>query len=112
MPYYTTETDANHDLRKVVKFPIRFKDSTGRKTIPTKSMIEACQKDKKAIIKTIPDNKLREPAKNSGSFNPNKKTSITTTYNRDELVSEYTKRMANVICLVVMHLFLKIMFHI
>ena len=42
-PYFSTETDVNHNLRKVVKFPIRFKDALGRKTIPTQAMLDSCQ---------------------------------------------------------------------
>ena len=61
-------------------------------------MLECCQKERKAIIKTIPDDKLKDAAKNFGTTNPKKWTSSTTTYNRDELVSEFTKRRTNGKC--------------
>lgn len=97
-PFYAVETDANHNLRKVVKFPLRFKNSSGKKTEPTDEMLDSCKKEKKAIIKKIPDDKLRAAAKNAGSKNPKKRTSSSSTYDRNELVSEHTKRRANGKC--------------
>lgn len=98
-PYFTaTEPDVNNDLREVVKFPIKFKDSTGRKTIPTKEMLESCKKEKKTIVKKIPDDKLKKAAKNAGKKNPKKTTATTTVIERDPAVTEHTKRRANGKC--------------
>ena len=97
-PFFAKETDINNDLRKVVKFPLKFKDSKGRKAIPTKKMVESCKKAHKVIINKIEDNKLKEAAKNAGTSEPNSITSNTTTYKRNELVSEYTKRRAKGFC--------------
>lgn len=97
-PFIAVEPDANNDLRKVVKFPIKFKNSSGKKVVPTSEMLESVKKEKKIIISRMPDDKLKAAAKNSGAKNPKKRTTSTTTYDRNELVSEHTKRRAKGKC--------------
>ncbi len=97
-PFTAIEPGADNNLREVVKFPIKFKDSNGKKVTPTEEMLESVKKEKQTIINKIPDDKLKEAAKNAGSKHPKKSSSSNTTYERDELVSSHTKRRAKGKC--------------
>lgn len=97
-PSYDTEADVNNNSRRVVKFPLKFKYSTGRKVIPTLKMVESCKKARKKIINHYSDDQLRSAAKNAGSIKPKISMTNTTTYKRSDAVSEHTKRRAKGYC--------------
>lgn len=95
-PYFEDELDDNYEIRKVIKFPLKI--VKGEIVVPTKEMIEKCKEEKLKKIQKLSDKELNTAAKNAGSKNPKKRNVNTTTYDRDEVVVENTKRRANGIC--------------
>ena len=61
-------------------------------------MLSKSKEEKKREIKKISDEKLEKAAKSAGSTNPKQRSTNTTTYDRDEVIVERTKRRANGIC--------------
>ena len=95
-PYYANELDSKYKTRKVVKFPIKI--DSGIKVTPSDDMLAKCIEKKKKEIKKLSDAVVETVAKTSGNKNPKQTTTNTTTYDRNELISENAKRRAKGIC--------------
>lgn len=95
-PYQEYQLDENGDNRLVWIFPIRLKRNQRRIAIPAKLVnLKNEQREKKA--KKLSDNELEKRAKTS-SGKSGRRTTTSTTYERDPYVTEFAKRWAKGIC--------------
>jgi 5-methylcytosine-specific restriction enzyme A len=95
-PYQEYQLDENGDNRLVWIFPIRLKRNQRKIAIPAKLVnLKNEQREKKA--KKLSDNELEKRAKTS-SGKSGRRTTTSTTYERDPYVTEFAKRWAKGIC--------------
>lgn len=97
-PYFVDELDANDEIRKVIKFPLRRLSNEPLivKLDEIESSIE--QKEKKLKKKNYDNKKLKELANKLGSENPKKSIVNSTVIDRNQAVIGYTKGRANGKC--------------
>lgn len=96
-PFWDEEPDADFVMRKVVKFPLKRKDSSKKIIYDEKDIIKS-EEEKIEKIKTLSKEEIKNRAK---KYNPkiSYPKEVKTTYiPRNQLISEYTKQRAMGIC--------------
>jgi 5-methylcytosine-specific restriction enzyme A len=95
-PYQGEQLDIENNLRLVWIFPLRLKGNTKPIEIP-QEWIETKNQYREQKAKKLSDEELNARAKHA-SKKAVKRSTSTTSYERDPYVSEYAKRWANGIC--------------
>jgi 5-methylcytosine-specific restriction enzyme A len=95
-PYQEYQLDENGDNRLVWIFPIRLKRNQRRIAIPAK-LVNSKNEHREKKARKLSDNELEKRAK-TASGKSGRRTTTSTTYERDPYVTEFAKRWANGIC--------------
>ncbi len=96
-PYRERQEDKNHHLRNVYIFPLKLKDSKSQSPIEL-SDINNLQESQKKNIKKYSDSELRKIIINSPKKLPGERRVVSTHYERNQHIVEYTKRLSNGVC--------------
>lgn len=94
-PYQETQMDSNKKLRKVWMFPLSIIE--GDSSI-TSEQYEKSREHIKKEVKKLSLEELKILAENNSKKEVPKRNVMNSTYIRDEIIAEYTKRRANGIC--------------
>jgi 5-methylcytosine-specific restriction protein A len=94
-PYQETQMDSNMKLRKVWMFPLSIIE--GDSSI-TSEQYEKSREHIKKEVKKLSLEELKILAENNSKKEVPKRNVMNSTYIRDEIIAEYTKRRANGIC--------------
>ena len=94
-PYQETQMDSNKKLRKVWMFPLSIIE--GDSSI-TSEQYEKSREHIKKEVKKLSLEELKILSENNSKKEVPKRNVMNSTYIRDEIIAEYTKRRANGIC--------------